>query len=242
VRQRPDLFYYFGCQAIAAAVILVLGDAAFNLFNVLGVMPAPRGSIAFSPVGRYAAVGVAGIIAVILIYIVVTRRQELRKLAVSLRADCPELLSSALTGAAGILAGRRYAHLPGAWAGDMYDPGTGQLLPVSRRFRLAWGNLMAAARCRLDDATELAWRPVDVLVSSWHGSNLAVLLPVTIAVGLILPREGFYGLIANAENLGVIAAGPYAAIKGLRKYRQIDTPKRPEKKASSADGSGQRPG
>lgn len=68
-----------------------------------------------------------------------------------------------------------------------------------------------------------------MLVSSWHCSNLAVLMPITIAVGLILPREGFYGLITNAENLAVIAAAPYAAIKVLRKYRQIDTPKRPEK-------------
>jgi hypothetical protein len=33
----------------------------------------------------------------------------------------------------------------------------------------------------------------------------------------------------------LIAAAPYAAIKGLRKYRQIDTPKRPERKTSSAD-------
>ncbi|TVZ02923.1 hypothetical protein EAS64_20840 [Trebonia kvetii] len=61
-----------------------------------------------------------------------------------------------------------------------------------------------------------------------------MLLPVTIAVGLILPREGFYGLIDNAENLAVITAAPYVTIKGLRKYRQIDTPKRSEKKPESA--------
>ena len=116
----------------------------------------------------------------------------------------------------------------------MYNPETGALLPVPQRLRLTAGNLAAAGRCRLDDAAELAWRPAEALASSWHGSNLAMLIPVSIAVGLILPREGFYGLIVNAENLGVIAAAPYATIKCLRKYRQISTPKRPERKASSA--------
>jgi hypothetical protein len=102
---------------------------------------------------------------------------------------------------------------------------------------IAAGFVVAALRCRLDDAADQAWRPIDALVSSWHGSNLAVCLPVTVAVGLILPREGFYGLIDNAENLAVIATAPYLAIKGLRKYRQIDTPKRAEKEAESASSS-----
>ena len=32
----------------------------------------------------------------------------------------------------------------------------------------------------------------------------------------------------------MIAAAPYTAVEGLRSYRQISTPRRPEKKASSA--------
>jgi hypothetical protein len=47
-------------------------------------------------------------------------------------------------------------------------------------------------------------------------------------------------LITNAENLAVIAGAPYATIKGLRKYRQIDKPKRPEEKAAAEKDSGQR--
>ena len=141
----------------------------------------------------------------------------------------------ALTGLARVLAGCRYAHLPEAWDGDQYDPDTGEPLPTSRRLRLARGNVLAALRCRLDDAADQAWRPVDALLSSWHGSNLATLVPVTVTVGLVLTRDGFYGLIVNADNLGIVVAAPYAAIKGLRRYRQITTPKRPEKKASSAD-------
>ena len=98
--------------------------------------------------------------------------------------------------------------------------------------------MLAALRCRLDDAADPAWRPVDALVSSWHGSNLATFVPVTVAVGLVLTRDGFYGLIANADNLGVIAVAPYAALKGLRMYRQIDSPTRPEKNAGPSDGPG----
>jgi hypothetical protein len=138
-----------------------------------------------------------------------------------------------LTGLASMLAGARHAHLREAWAADLYgDPESGETPAGSKKLRMAAGFIAAALRCRLDDAADLLWQPVDALVSSWHGSNLAVLLPLTITVGLILPREGFYGLIANADNLAVIAGASYAAIKGLRKYRQIETPKRPERKTT----------
>ena len=125
----------------------------------------------------------------------------------------------------------------GAAADLCGDPESGKVLPASRRMQLAAGFVVAALRCRLDDAADLAWRPVDALLSSWHGSNLATFVPVTVAVGLILMRDGFYGLITNAENLGMIATAPYLAIKALRKYRQLGTPKRAEKEVSSADGS-----
>jgi len=148
----------------------------------------------------------------------------------------PDAYIRALTRLAGSLAGRRHAHLRVAWVADLYgDPQTGVPLSPRRRMRIAGGFLIAALRCRLDDAADLAWRPVEALLSSWHGSNLATFMPVTLAPALVLSREGFYGLITNAENLGVIAAALYAAIKVLRKCRQIATPKRPERKASSAD-------
>jgi len=152
------------------------------------------------------------------------------------RARRAERLTRMLVCVAGMLAGRLHTHLREAWAADLYgDPEVGAVPSAQHRVKLAAGFVAAALLCRLDDAAELAWRPVDALLSSWHGSNLAVLLPVTIAVGLILPREGLYGLITSAENLAVITTAPYLAIKGLRKYRRIATPKRPEKKASAAD-------
>ena len=152
-----------------------------------------------------------------------------------------ELAIRLLTLLAGALAGQEHSHLPEAWAADLRgNPEADEPPSLGKRLRLSAGFVVAALRCRLDDAAELVWRPVDALLSSWHGSNLAVILPVTIAVGLVLPREGFYGLITNAENLAVIAGAPYAAIKGLRKYRQIDKPKRPEEKAAAEKDSGQR--
>jgi hypothetical protein len=139
---------------------------------------------------------------------------------------------------AGWLAGSKYAHLRSAWNADLYgDPEHGEPSP-GRRLRLAAGFVVAAVRVRLQGLTDLAWRPVDALLSSWHGSNLATLMPVTVAAGLFLTRDGFYGLLLNAENLGVIAGAPWAAIKGLRKYRQIDTPKRPERQTSADDPQG----
>lgn len=148
-----------------------------------------------------------------------------------------ELLAHVLIGLAGTLAGRRHAHLREAWAADLYDPDSGELLPVSRRLRLASGDVAAAVRCRLDDATAVAWRPVDATLGSWYGSVAAMLVPVTVAVWLILGHEGFYGLVTNAENLAVIGTLPFLAIKGLRRYRQIAPPKPPEKKKASPNKS-----
>ena len=142
-----------------------------------------------------------------------------------------ELLAGDLARLAGLIAGGgKHAHLREAWAADLYgDPDADEIPHEWRRARLAAGFVRAAFRCRLDDVADMTWRPVDVVLSSWHGSNLAVLLPVTVALGLILARDGIYGLITNAENLGVIAGAPYGVIRAGRWYRQVDAPKRPEK-------------
>lgn len=158
------------------------------------------------------------------------------KASADLRRRSISALVSGLMGLACALAGERRAHFREAWAADQYDPETKELLPAAQRLRLAAGDVMAAICCRLGDATDRAWRPVDALLSSWRGSRLAMTIPVTVAAGLVFVHEGFYGLITNAENLGVILAAPYAAIKGLRKYRQIETPSRP---AADRGGSGQ---
>ena len=173
--------------------------------------------------------------AVIISY--VRRPQRFRRTGLALRDRCADGSILAMTQMAGFLAGWRRAHLREAWAADLYgDPKTSVPPGMSRRLSLAAGDVVAALRCRLDNAVMTAWRPADALLASYHASRIAIVTPVTVAAGLVLSHEGFYGLITNAENLGVIAAAPYAAIKVLRKYRQISTPKRPEKKTESASG------
>jgi len=165
-------------------------------------------------------------------------KAEFRADLIEMRSMGRTTLVRSLTRLAGLLAGRRHSHLRDAWAADLYgNPESGQLPSFSRRRQMAAGDVKAALRCRFDDAADLAWRPVDALLASWRGSRLAVFTPVTVIMTLVLSHEGFYGLITNADNLGVIAAAAYAAIKVLRKYRQIATPKRPERKTSSADSS-----
>lgn len=140
---------------------------------------------------------------------------------------------------AGWIVGPKHADRCREWDAHLYGDPEGKRPTSSERLRRAAGFVRAAVLIRLRGVTDLAWWPVDALLASWRGSRLAMWLPVVIVLGLVLGHEGIYGLIGNAENLGLFAAGPGAIIKGLRKYRHIDTPKRPEMKTSSADGSEQ---
>ena len=116
------------------------------------------------------------------------------------------------------------------------DPETGELPPAVRRLQLAAGDVTAAIRCRLDDAAMLGWHPVDKLLASWYGSVLAMITPSAFAATMVMSREGFYGLVTNAENLTCIATASYLAVKALRRYRQISPPKRPRKNPSAERG------
>jgi len=138
--------------------------------------------------------------------------------------------TQALTGLACALAGPRRAHLRGAWGADLYgDPEQKERPPGWHRFQLAMGFVVAAIRCRFDDAAQIAWRPVDRLLASWAASTLAMLMPLAAATVVVLTHGGIYGIVSNAENLSVTGALPYLAIKALRRYRQIRAPRRPRK-------------
>jgi len=153
----------------------------------------------------------------------------------ALRRRCAEGSIHVLAGLAGLLAGPRHAHLREAWAADLYgDPETAEVPSTPRQIRLAAGDVAAAIRCRLDDTAMLAWRPVDKLLASYRGSIMALILPPAFAAAMVVSREGFYGLVANAENLACVATASYLATKGLRHYRHIKPPKRPVKNSSSA--------
>ena len=136
------------------------------------------------------------------------------------------------TDAAGVLAGwlvgSKRAYLQDAWAADLHgDPDRGK--PSSgRRLRLATGFVVAAIRVRLKDLAELAWQPVDALLASWRGSQIVILVPVvTTAAVAVVCSSGLYGVVVNADNLTCIATASYLAIKGLRRYPNISSPKRP---------------
>lgn len=143
----------------------------------------------------------------------------------------------ALTGLARVIAGARHAHLREAWAADLFgDPDTGELPSARRRLGLASGDVAAAVRCRLDDVVAVAWCYADKVLSSWRRSRTAMVVPAAAAAVMIAAREGWYGLVTNAENLTCIATASYLAVRGLRGYRHIAAPKRPEKKPAARAG------
>jgi hypothetical protein len=51
-------------------------------------------------------------------------------------------------------------------------------------------------------------------------------MPLIVATAMIVTHEGIFGIVSNAENLSVVGALPYLAIKALRRCRHISTPHR----------------
>ena len=83
-------------------------------------------------------------------------------------------------------------------------------------------------RYRAQDAADLAWRSADAVLRSRTKSNLSVWLPVLgIVFGIVLAvahHDGWYGLVANAQNLIETWAGLYAAVRVGRWYRKVKPP------------------
>ena len=128
-----------------------------------------------------------------------------------------------LAGLAVFLAGRRRSVLADEWRAHLVGwPGRG--LSLRDQTRAARGFLWAAVRYRLGDAADLAWRPVDSMLRSRAKSNLFVWLPVLAAVLAVVHHDGWYGLIANAENLIETWAGFYATVRVGRWYRKVRPP------------------
>ena len=116
------------------------------------------------------------------------------------------------------------------------DPDDRGVPSARRRLALAGGDVAAAFQCRLDDLLALAWGCADRVLASWRGSRTALVVPVLVAAIVIVGREGLSGLVTNAENLGCIGTASFLAVKGLRAYRGITAPKRPQKKDASSAG------
>jgi hypothetical protein len=144
-----------------------------------------------------------------------------------------------LTGLAVLIAGRKRAGQGTEWRSHLSGE-TGWGLPRDQQVREAAGFVRAAVRYRLQDAADLvqdaadlAWRPVDAILGSRELSNLIVTLVTLIVAVISIHGAGLYGLVNNLANVAVVPAFALAMIHGGRRYRQVKPVKRkPRRKGS----------
>jgi hypothetical protein len=116
------------------------------------------------------------------------------------------------------------------WQSHLFgEPGRG----LSRRdqVRAARGFVWSAVRFRLQDAADLAWRPVDAMLGSRTLSNLLVWGPVFVVLLAIVRHDGRYGLVADIQDPIALGLFLCAAIKVGRRYRGIELPKHKPRRA-----------
>ena len=87
-------------------------------------------------------------------------------------------------------------------------------------------------RYRLQDAADLAWRPVDTLLESRELSNLTVVLATLVIVVFFLHRGGLNDLADHLEQVAVVPTFALAMIHCGRRYRQVKPPKRAPRRRS----------
>ncbi len=155
--------------------------------------------------------------------------ERLRKLLSTATTEVPQVDRTAvsprqLTKLAAFLAGRKRSGLREEWRTHLSGE-TGHGLARSDQIRAARGFLRAAVRYRLRDAADLAWWPVDAVLRSRTLSNLTVWIPVLLAVLAVVRRDGFFGLVTNAENLIELGGGFYGVIRVGRWWRGVKPPK-----------------
>jgi len=135
------------------------------------------------------------------------------------------VLPDRLTGLAVFIAGRKRAAVGAEWRSHLSgENGVG--LPSRRQAREAAGFVLAAVRYRIQDFTDLAWRPVDALLASREMSSLTVVLATLIIVVFFLRRGGVNDLADHLDSVAVVLAFALAAIHRGRQYRRVKPPKR----------------
>ena len=129
-----------------------------------------------------------------------------------------------LTGLAAFIAGRQRATVGSEWRAHLSgETGTG--LPEGRQLQEAAGFVLAAVRYRLQDAADLAWRPVDTVLGSHELSNLVVLL-ATLGMSVVFLRSGgFYNLCVNFQSVAAVWVAAYGLIRAGRWGRGVKPPK-----------------
>lgn len=141
------------------------------------------------------------------------------------RARRAAVTTQRLTDLAVLIAGERGDVLSDEWRSHLSGE-SGAGLPPRRQAREAAGFVLAAVRYRLQDVTDLAWRPVDTLLESRELSNLMVVLATLTIVVFFLHRGGVNGLADHLEQVAVVPTFALAMIHGGRRYRQVKPPER----------------
>ena len=146
------------------------------------------------------------------------------------RSVHPWLSAGSLTWLAVLLAGHKRSAMADEWRAHLAGwPGA----ELSRRDQVhaARGFIWAAVRYRLEDAADLAWRPVDAVLGSRTLSNLFVGGPVTLVLVAIVRHDGRFGLVADIQDPAALGAFLYGVIRTGRWWRGV---KPPEPKARRA--------
>lgn len=134
-----------------------------------------------------------------------------------------------LTSLAVLLAGRERAALATEWRSHLSGE-TGSGLPSDRQVREAAGFVLAAIRCRLQDAAGstagFVLRPVDSVLVSRTLSNLFVLLATLAVVTIYIRHGGIYELADNLEGVAVVWGAAFGLIHVGRQWRDVKPPKR----------------
>lgn len=121
------------------------------------------------------------------------------------------------------LAGRKRISVRDEWRSHLSGM-KGSRLPRKAQALAVFGFLLAAIRYRLQDAADLAWRPVDAVLSSRFLSGLFVIGPVFVVLVAIVRRDGRFGLVADIQDYGTLGALLWGIIRGGRRWRQIKLP------------------
>jgi hypothetical protein len=92
---------------------------------------------------------------------------------------------------------------------------------AGRKIHAALGFVRGAAKMRLRDLADLAWRPADWILGSRLLSNLIVLLP-TVVVGVIILRDaGTIGIMESMESITATGGVLYGLIRCGRWWRGL---------------------
>ena len=141
-----------------------------------------------------------------------------------LQFQCEQMrLPGLLTGAAVFLAGRKRSTIGLEWRAHLAG-WTGCGLSPRKQIRAAGGFVWAAIRYRLQDAADLAWRPMDAVLRSRILSNLFVLGPVAVTLVAIVRHDGRFGLVADVQDPIMLGIFLFAVIRIGREWREIKLP------------------